>query len=187
MINLNLKEKSFDDKVILKDISLQIEKGDILSITGQSGIGKSTLLRILTGLDTDFKGEITNTFKTSSISFPEKVFLGRISAIKEIKLVSRASNSEIEKAMEYFDLLNLKNNLVKTMSTGQKTRLSLIRSILSDSEIIYLDEPLMGLDFNNKKLATDYIVNNLKGRALVYTGASLNFKNEKIIELTQEN
>ena len=187
MINLNLKEKSFDDKVILKDISLQIEKGDILSITGQSGIGKSTLLRILAGLDTDFKGEITNTFKSSSISFPEKVFLGRISAIKEIKLVSRASYSEIEKAMEYFDLLTLKNNLVKTMSTGQRTRVSLIRSILNDSDIIYLDEPLMGLDFNNKKLATDYILNNLNGRALVYTGASLNFKNEKIIELTQEN
>ena len=53
----------------------------------------------------------------------------------------------------------------------------------SKSEIIYLDEPLMGLDFHNKKLATEYIINNLNGRALVYTGSPLNFKNEKIIEL----
>lgn len=183
MINLNLKEKSFDDKVILKDISLHIENGDILSITGASGIGKSTLLRILTGLDNDFEGEITNTFKSSSISFPEKVFLGRLSAIEEIKAVTKKSNPKIEESLEYFGLLKQKDNLVKTMSTGQKTRLSLIRSFLSDSEIIYLDEPLMGLDFHNKKLATDYIVNYLNGRALVYTGSPLNFKNEKIIEL----
>ncbi len=183
MIKLELKEKSYGEKTIFKDISLMVNPGDILLIAGKSGIGKTTLLRIISGLDKDFVGNLKNTFSSQSMSFSQKVFLGRISAFMEIKVVSQASNDRIYKSLKHFDLWKSKDDLAKNLSTGQKTRLSLIRAFLADSEIIYLDEPLLGLDSENKRLAVEFINANLENRTLIYTGESLGLDNEKIYNL----
>ncbi|WP_300408552.1 ATP-binding cassette domain-containing protein [Lagierella sp.] len=183
MINLNLIEKKYDEKVILKDISLRINPMDILVIKGESGVGKTTLLRIMSGLDRDFKGTIKNTFRKQSISFSQKVFLGRLSAFDEVKVLSKAEDPIIKSSLKYFDLYKCKDNLAKNLSTGQKTRLSLIRALLTRSEIVYLDEPFLGLDLYNKEKAIDFIKENLNNRTLIYTGDELGFNKEQIYEL----
>lgn len=170
MIKLNLLEKSFDKNIILKDVNLTINSNEILHITGKSGVGKTTLLRILSGLDKDFKGELINDFKCQSFTFPERVFIGGLNILKEIMVITNKNKEEV---LATFDELGLSNDIDKKaseLSTGMRSRLSVIRSLLFDSEIIFLDEPLLGLDTDTKNLVISFINKNLHNRTLVYTG-----------------
>lgn len=185
MIKLDLKEKSYDKKIVLRDIFLTLYPKEILVINGASGIGKTTLLRIISGLDKDFSGTLENKFSSASISFAQKVFLGRLSAFKEIKVVTGADDNIIYQSMKELGLYQSKESLAQSLSTGQKTRLSLIRAFLAKSEVIYLDEPLLGLDPENKKIALTYMKKRLKGRTLIYTGSPLGFEGEEILNLKE--
>lgn len=175
MIKLELIEKSFDGNVLYKNLNITVTPHEILHITGKSGVGKTTLLRILSGLDTDFKGKLYNDFKSQSFTFPERVFIGGVSILKEIMIATNRSKDEILDAFNKLGLKSDYNKKANELSTGMRSRVSVIRSMLFDSEIVFLDEPLLGLDSETKKIAINFINNNLKNRALVYTG-------EKIIQ-----
>lgn len=180
MIKLNLIEKRFGKNLLYENLKLTINPHEVLHVTGKSGVGKTTLLRILAGLDTDFKGEIVNDFKSQSFTFPERVFVGGISILKEIMIITNKSKNEILDAFSELSLYNDSNKKAAELSTGMRSRLSVIRSMLFDSEIVFLDEPLLGLDDDTKKLVINFINKNLQNRALVYTG-------EKIIKNVVES
>ncbi|MDY6065560.1 MAG: ATP-binding cassette domain-containing protein [Finegoldia sp.] len=108
MIKLDLKEKTYDKKIVLRDIFLTLYPKEILVINGASGIGKTTLLRIISGLDKDFSGTLENKFSSASISFAQKVFLGRLSAFKEIKVVTGADDNIIYQSMKELGLYQSK-------------------------------------------------------------------------------
>lgn len=173
MIKLELKEKRFDDNLILENINLEINPGDILHIVGKSGVGKTTLLRILSGLDSDFAGTLSNTFNRKAIIFPERVFLGGINIFKEVKLFTNKSDSEILDAFSELDLDKDVDKKASELSTGMRSRLSIIRAALSEADILFLDEPLLGLDEYTKKITVDFLLKHLKGRTVLYTGESI--------------
>lgn len=184
MIKLNLLKKSFDENIILKDLNLTINSHEILHITGKSGVGKTTLLRILSGIDKDFKGDLFNDFKTQSFTFPERVFIGGVSILKEIMIITNKDRNEVLNAFNELGLSKDFDKKASELSTGMRSRLSIIRSLLFDSEIIFLDEPLLGLDLETKSIVKNFINENLHDRALVYTGEDIvNFKKENILNL----
>lgn len=173
MIKLNLKEKRFDDKIVLKHLNITISNGEVLHIVGDSGIGKTTLMRILTGIDTDFNGVIVNDYKKMSITFPERVFLGGINLFAEIKVLTNASDEKINTALFKLGLSNSKYKYANQLSTGMKSRASVIRALLAKSEIVFLDEPLLGLDENTKIITKKFITDELNNRSIVYTGEDI--------------
>ena len=173
MIKLKLEEKRFDDNLILENINLEINPGDILHIVGKSGVGKTTLLRILSGLDYDFTGTLSNTFERKAIVFPERVFLGGINIFKEVKIFTNKSDSEILDAFSELDLDKDVDKKASELSTGMRSRLSIIRALLSDSDVLFLDEPLLGLDDYTKNITINFISKHIKGRTVLYTGESI--------------
>lgn len=173
MIKLKLKEKRFDDNLILENINLEIKSGDILHIIGKSGVGKTTLIRIVAGLDSHFTGQLSNTFQKAAIVFPERVFLGGINIFKEIKLFTNRSDSELLDAFFELGLDKDINKKASELSTGMRSRLSIIRAFLSDSDVLFLDEPLLGLDDYTKNITINFISKHLKGRTVLYTGESI--------------
>lgn len=173
MIKLELKEKRFDDNLILENINLEIKSGDILHIIGKSGVGKTTLIRIMAGLDSNFTGQLSNTFQKAAIVFPERVFLGGINIFKEVKIFTNKSDSEILDAFSELDLDKDVDKKASELSTGMRSRLSIIRAFLSDSDVLFLDEPLLGLDEYTKKITVDFLLKHLKGRTILYTGESI--------------
>lgn len=176
MIKLDLKEKKFGDKIVLKNIEISINNGEIVQIEGKSGIGKTTLIRILSQLENSFDGKIENDFKTMSITFPERVFLGGIDLFSEIKILTNENDDKIYSALNELALSNSAKKRAKELSTGMRSRASVIRAMLAKSEIVFLDEPLLGLDENTKILVNNFINNNLNSRTLIYTGEDMYFE-----------
>lgn len=182
MLKLNLKEKAFDGKIILSDLQIEIKNGEIFHIVGESGIGKTTLMRILMGVDQDFDGEIENNFSSMAATYPERVFMGGISILNEIKIFTGKSHGEIERALDFLNMIDGKNKKASELSTGMRSRASIIRAMLKDADIVFLDEPLLGLDPKTKDLAIRFIKDRSKGKSIVYTGEDI-FSDEKRLYL----
>lgn len=172
---------------IIKDLNLNIEKGDCLTITGPNGCGKSTLLKLLLGFLTPTLGEIKIDSKKISyvpqnldninLSFPISVieFLNCHRKVLKIK-----DKNSIETNMHALDLCSLRNELVETLSGGERQRLFLARALMGDPDIIFLDEPSTGMDFESLKKAKRILQNrNLeKSLTIVIIEHNLSFINE---------
>lgn len=186
MLKLNLKEKAFDGKIILSDLQIEIKNGEIFHIIGQSGIGKTTLMRILMGVDRDFEGEFENNFSSMAATYPERVFMGGISILNEIKIFTGKTREEIKSALEFLNMVDAKDKKASELSTGMRSRASIIRTMLKDADIVFLDEPLLGLDPKTKDLTIDFIKGHSRGKAIVYTGDQI-FTNENRLCLQENN
>lgn len=111
-----------------------------------------------------------------SITFPERVFLGGIDLFSEIKILTNENDDKIYSALNELALSNSAKKRAKELSTGMRSRASVIRAMLAKSEIVFLDEPLLGLDENTKILVNNFINNNLNSRTLIYTGEDMYFE-----------
>ncbi|WP_405267856.1 amino acid ABC transporter ATP-binding protein [Methanobrevibacter sp.] len=148
----NLK-KSFGDNVVLKDISLKVEKGEVLSIIGPSGSGKSTLLRCITGLEEedsgiiDFDGTFGLVFQNFNL-FPHHSVMKNI-ANAPLKVQKREKSEVYAHARDLLKKMGLEdkeNAYPCELSGGQQQRVSIARALAMNPDILFFDEPTSALD-----------------------------------------
>ena len=148
----NLK-KGFDGLEVLKDISLTVEKGEVLSIIGPSGSGKSTLLRCATGLETPdsgeihYEGEFGLVFQNFNL-FPHFSVLRNI-IDAPVKVQKRDKEEAIETAralLKKMGLADKENAYPYQLSGGQQQRVSIARALAMNPKILFFDEPTSALD-----------------------------------------
>lgn len=148
----NIK-KSFEDLQVLKDISLSVEEGEVLSIIGPSGSGKSTLLRCATGLETPDSGEIKKSGDVGLV-FQNFNLFPHYSVIKNIvdapiKVQKRKKDEVYAQARELLKkmgLLDKENAYPYQLSGGQQQRVSIARALCMNPKILFFDEPTSALD-----------------------------------------
>ena len=148
----NLK-KSFGDNVVLKDISFNVEKGEVLSIIGPSGSGKSTLLRCITDLETEDSGDI-NFDGTFGLVFQNFNLFPHHSVMKNITnapiRVQKRDKAEVyEHARDLLKKMGLEDKedaYPSELSGGQQQRVSIARALCMDPDILFFDEPTSALD-----------------------------------------
>ena len=148
----NIK-KSFDGKVVLKDISLSVEKGEVLGIIGPSGSGKSTLLRCATGLEKQDFGEIKYE-GTFGLVFQNFNLFPHYSVMKNItdapiKVQKRKKEEVYEEARELLRKMGLEDKEKAypfQLSGGQQQRISIARALAMKPDILFFDEPTSALD-----------------------------------------
>jgi polar amino acid transport system ATP-binding protein len=148
----NLK-KSFGDNVVLKDISFNVEKGEVLSIIGPSGSGKSTLLRCITDLETEDSGEI-NFDGTFGLVFQNFNLFPHHSVMKNIanapiKVQKRDKEEVYAHARDLLKKMGLEDKedaYPSELSGGQQQRVSIARALCMDPDILFFDEPTSALD-----------------------------------------
>ena len=162
MLEVNNLSKSYNDNLVLDNISFSIKKGDIVSVVGPSGSGKSTLLRCIDLLEKS-EGEILfegkklykdEIGKKIGMVFQQFNLFPHLSVLDNIilaptKLKLMAKKDATKKAYELLDTIDLKdkaNSYPNELSGGQKQRVAIIRTLIIDPDIILFDEPTSALD-----------------------------------------
>ncbi|SHH43885.1 metal ABC transporter ATP-binding protein [Thermosipho atlanticus] len=145
--NLNYKINGTE---ILKNINFKIPEGDFVGIVGPNGAGKSTLVKILIGQITNYEGKVIVNGKIGYL--PQTQTINRevpINAFQFVLMGTYKNIKNIEKIPEILDEIGLsgkENRLVGNMSGGELQRLSLARALISEPDILILDEPEAGID-----------------------------------------
>ena len=165
----NLK-KSFEDKVVINDISFKVNDGEILAIVGFSGSGKSTVLKLISGLIPYDEGEIITSdgdiamvFQYSALFDSLNVFENISFALRERKDLRKLYTREqlqsiVAQKLELVGLQGIENKFPSELSGGMQKRVSFARAIVTEPNTILYDEPTAGLDPMSSTLIEDYIV-----------------------------
>lgn len=148
----NLK-KSFGDNEVLKNISFDVDKGEVLSIIGPSGSGKSTLLRCATGLEEQDSGDINYdgtfglVFQNFNL-FPHHTVMENIvnAPIKVQKRDKEEVYTQAEELLKKMGLEDKADVYPSSLSGGQQQRVSIARALAMNPDILFFDEPTSALD-----------------------------------------
>lgn len=169
-IVIDCLSKKFGDKEVLKDFSLRIKEGTSLSIMAPSGKGKTTLLKILAGLETPDEGNISGLEnKKISMVFQEDRLCPTLNALSNIRLVCSKGihENQIYQELERVGLKGNEKYPVKDLSGGMKRRVAIVRALLAPYDILLLDEPFTGLDNETKKKIIEYIKDKNQARTII--------------------
>lgn len=155
----NLACRYKHDSYIIENLSFRIDYGEVLAITGCNGTGKTTLIRCLCGLMKEKKGKIyldgqvvkLRKRRKQSFCVMQDVNhqLFSDSVYGECEQTGKDKKEEIDRLLEDFDLLDMKERHPMSLSGGQKQRLAIVTAILSEKRILVFDEPTSGLDYRH--------------------------------------
>lgn len=173
VINSVTKEFPDSKKIILKDISLEIEEGEFVCIVGPSGCGKSTLLNMIAGLEKTSGGEIMlDGVKVEEpgadriMMFQESALFPWLNVIQNVKfgmnIAGLSKEEQDERAMKYLKLVHLSQFCeynIHQLSGGMKQRVALARALTMDSKVLLMDEPFASLDKQTTNILRDEIQN----------------------------
>ncbi len=167
MLEVKNLKKNFGKKVVLKDIDLKVNKGDIVGIIGPSGCGKSTLLRCINMLEVPTSGEVildgnnivddkshTETRRKIGMVFQQFNLFSHKTVLENIILAptllglmtEKGAIREAKKLLKEIDLEDLADLYPHQLSGGQKQRVAIVRTLMMNPEIILFDEPTSALD-----------------------------------------
>lgn len=144
-MRLDLEAKSFAGHEVLGPLSIRLARGERRAVLGPSGIGKSTLLRILSGLDTDFQGRIGGD-ERRAVVFQEPVLLPWRDALANVTIPTGCADGVARDWLAQVGLVGHEAKFPRQLSLGQQRRLALARAFAAVPDILLMDEPFASLD-----------------------------------------
>lgn len=167
IITIRNLSKSYGNKTVLKDINLDVHKGQIIGYIGPNGAGKSTTVKIMLGLVGEYTGEIKifgEDIRGGNIEYKKRIgyvpetaeiyenltareyltFIGELYGMEYEK-----ANKKAERLMDLFDIKHVYDARISSYSKGMKQKTLIISALINDPDILFLDEPLSGIDANS--------------------------------------
>ncbi|MDU4442671.1 MAG: ABC transporter ATP-binding protein [Streptococcus mitis] len=191
MIKLKNITKTIGGKVILDNLSLRIDQGDLVAIVGKSGSGKSTLLNLLGLIDGEYSGRyeifgqenvpvnsvksqtiirehISYLFQNFALIDDETVEYNLMLALKYVKLSKKDKLKKVEEILERVGLSATLHQKVSELSGGEQQRIAVARAILKPSQLILAYEPTGSLDPENRDLVLKFLLEmNREGKTVI--------------------
>ena len=148
--------KTFGDKTVIEHLNLEVEEGKLLAYIGTNGAGKSTTMKMLTGLLKPTSGEIELAADLKiGMVFQESVLDEELSVLDNLKsrqaLYRKQDKAWLEKLIRLTGLQDFLNQTYGTLSGGQRRRVDIIRALLNKPNLLFLDEPTTGLDIQTRR------------------------------------
>ena len=161
--------KSYGDKLALPPFSCTVEAGETVCLLGQSGCGKTTLLRLLLGLETPTGGSVTGLPDRISAVFQEDRLCPSFSAVTNVSLAlgRQASRAEIVALLTELGLGDALTKPVRELSGGMQRRVAIARSLLCPADLYLMDEPFKGLDEDTRRTVMATVLSRTKGKTLL--------------------
>ena len=182
ILNLN---KCFANKIIFNNASFEFEDGKITYLMGESGIGKTTLLRIIAGLDRNFSAEFSRPDKIAYV-FQEPRLFPSLTVKDNIKIVNENSKYDIDWLINLVELNGCENLYPNELSGGMNARVSIARAIYYDADVVLMDEPFSSLNQEMKDRIASKTFSVLSGKTVIVVShdiAEANLYSNKIIIL----
>lgn len=178
--------KAYKNKKVLSNVNLQADNGCIVCISGESGIGKTTLLKIIAGIvkadmgniqllsgtddkqsregqDSDFrKYKVSMVFQENRLMEESDVYTNLYCVMGK-----KYFREEADRHLDMVDLKKMGNVKVKELSGGMKRRVAIVRAMMKESDVVLLDEPFKGLDDKLKSKVMEYVKENVHGRIVL--------------------
>lgn len=189
MIRLENVSKAFGRQRVLEDFSLSVARGERVALMGRSGGGKTTLIRMVLGLEKPDSGSVAINSQKPSVVFQEDRLIEHLSAIGNVSVVLESSPDE-EKLLGIFDAVGLDRELiykpVSRLSGGERRRVCIARAIAHEGDLLIFDEAFKGIDEDSLEVLYGRLGAMLEGKSLLLITHSKEEANrlcQRIIEL----
>ncbi len=192
LLEINNLSKSYDDKVVLKDINLSVTNGKIIGLLGKNGAGKTTLIKLINDLLTPTTGEILINGKKVGVEskkvisyLPERTYLNKQMKVSEVidYFNDFYENFDSDKAKKLLKDLDLDvNQKLSKMSKGMQEKVQLVLVMSRNADLYILDEPLGGVDPATRDYILDTILSNFNESASVIISTHLISDIERILD-----
>lgn len=190
MLQVKNLTKKFEDLIAVDDFTFELKPGEILGLVGPNGAGKTTLIRCICGILRIDSGTVTikgyDLIKDGSLArgtigyVPEVPYPYELLTVWEhIMFIARAYSvknwePKAEEMLNKFDLIEKKNELVTTLSKGMKQKLTIICAYIHNPDIIFFDEPIIGIDPKGVKYLKELVRNSAHdGKAILISSHML--------------
>ena len=187
VISCNKLSKKYEDVLALDKVNLEIEKGEFFGLLGPNGAGKTTLLKILTGQIKSSKGtaEILGmNIEDSVIDVKKKIaivpeqesppsFLTPREVLEMVASIRQIENPDIEEWITFFELEAMEGRVCRNLSRGQKQKVMLAAAFISDTDLMFLDEPFINLDPIVQTKVRDWLVQYVDKGGTVFLNTHL--------------
>ena len=173
-------EAVINDNVLFEGLSFSLNPGSILQVEGSNGSGKTTLLRQLIGMSVPDHGDIQwdgqSIYQDKLRYYDQMVYMGHKNAIKaDLSLIENLNYAFInvrndkksDTVLESLGLLELRDNLAKSLSAGQKRRLAMARLLLSEAILWILDEPFTSIDVNGIAILHQCFIEHINNGGMI--------------------
>jgi ABC-2 type transport system ATP-binding protein len=187
---LSIKDlkKRFGSKEVLKGVQLDVYKGQIIGYIGPNGAGKSTTVKIILGLEEEYSGQVTlfgEDISTSSVEYKKRIgyvpemadlydnltaeeyltFMGELYGME-----NETAKEKAEKLIGLFGLSEVYESRIASYSKGMKQKILIISSLLHNPDVLFLDEPINGLDANSVMIFKELLAQlAAQGKTIFYS------------------
>lgn len=188
IISIRNLRKTYGTKEVLKGINLEVNRGEVIGYIGANGAGKSTTVKIMLGLVTDFDGDIKilgQDIRNGEIEYKGKIgyvpetaeIYENLTAKEYLTFIGELYGMDYEevdkkamKLMELFGIGDVYNARISSFSKGMKQKTLIISALLNDPDILFLDEPLTGIDANSVMVFKEVLEQLAKeGKTIFYS------------------